>query len=56
MPHRHHVHCTACDQVFPIVGCPGGIERLVPPGWTVERHDLTLHGRCPACTTAEASR
>lgn len=47
--HRHHFHCTACDQVFPIEGCPGGIDQLVPAGWTVERHDLTLHGRCPSC-------
>jgi Fur family ferric uptake transcriptional regulator len=52
--HRHHFHCLACDQVFPIEGCPGGIEQLVPAGWTVERHDLTLHGRCPACLGTDA--
>jgi Fur family ferric uptake transcriptional regulator len=54
--HRHHFHCTACDQVFPIEGCPGGIEQLVPPGWTVQRHDLTLHGHCPTCAPAATAR
>lgn len=54
--HRHHFHCTACDQVFPIDACPGGIEQLLPPGWQVERHDLTLHGRCPSCTPAGVAR
>jgi Fur family transcriptional regulator, ferric uptake regulator len=47
--HRHHFHCTACDEVTPIDGCPGGIEALAPSGWQVERHDLTLHGRCGKC-------
>lgn len=47
--HRHHFHCTACDEVTPIDGCPGGIEALAPRGWQVERHDLTLHGRCGKC-------
>ncbi len=47
--HHHHFHCEVCDLVMPIDGCPGGIERLAPAGFTVERHDLTLHGRCAAC-------
>jgi Fur family ferric uptake transcriptional regulator len=54
--HRHHFHCTACDQVFPIDACPGGIEQLLPPVWQVERHDLTLHGRCPRCVPGGVAR
>lgn len=50
--HRHHFHCTACDEVTPIDGCPGGIEALAPAGWQVERHDLTLHGRCGKCLSS----
>lgn len=50
--HHHHFHCEVCDLVMPIAGCPGGIERLAPAGFTVERHDLTLHGRCAACAGA----
>jgi Fur family ferric uptake transcriptional regulator len=47
--HHHHFHCTQCDQVFPIEGCPGGLDALAPRGFRVERHDITLHGRCAAC-------
>jgi Fur family ferric uptake transcriptional regulator len=47
--HRHHFHCTACDEVTPIEACPGGIESIAPVGWRVERHDITLHGRCGKC-------
>lgn len=47
--HHHHFHCTRCDQVFPIEGCPGGLDTLAPRGFRVERHDITLHGRCAAC-------
>jgi Fur family transcriptional regulator, ferric uptake regulator len=54
--HRHHFHCTACDEVTPIQGCPGGIDALAPAGWQVERHDLTLHGRCGKCLAPEPRR
>lgn len=57
--HRHHFHCTACGEVTPIDGCPGGMEALAPSGWRVERHDLTLHGRCGKCLVesgADAAR
>lgn len=47
--HHHHFHCTACDRVFPIHACPGGIERLAPAGFRVEQHELTLRGRCAEC-------
>lgn len=50
--HRHHFHCTGCDEVTPIEGCPGGIDALAPSGWQVERHDLTLHGRCGKCVAS----
>ena len=50
--HHHHFHCTGCEQVFPIHGCPGGIERLAPAGFEVQSHDITLHGRCAECVAA----
>ena len=50
--HHHHFHCEGCDLVLPIPGCPGGMERLAPAGFTVARHDLTLHGRCADCAAA----
>jgi Fur family ferric uptake transcriptional regulator len=48
--HQHHFHCEACDRVYPVAGCVGAVDALAPPGFTVARHDLTLHGRCADCT------
>jgi Fur family ferric uptake transcriptional regulator len=50
--HHHHFHCTRCDRVFPIHACPGPMAELAPPGFQVERHDLTLHGLCADCGSA----
>lgn len=47
--HHHHFHCTSCDRFFDIHGCPGGLSKLVPEGFKLERHDLTLSGLCDAC-------
>jgi len=49
--HHHHFHCDACDRVYPIHTCPGPMEDLVPRGFQVQRHDLTLHGRCAECAS-----
>ena len=48
--HHHHFHCTACDKFFDIHGCPGGLNKLVPEGFKLEHHELTLSGLCAACT------
>ncbi|HOX69771.1 MAG TPA: transcriptional repressor [Burkholderiaceae bacterium] len=47
--HHHHFQCTSCKRVFDVHDCPGDLARLAPKGFTVERHDLTLYGRCDAC-------
>ncbi|HEY0201136.1 MAG TPA: transcriptional repressor [Burkholderiaceae bacterium] len=52
-PHHHHhyFHCDVCDRVYPIHACPGPMDDLAPQGFQVQRHDLTLHGRCATCAT-----
>ena len=47
--HHHHFHCTACDRFFDIHGCAGGLEALVPKGFKLQHHDLTLSGLCASC-------
>lgn len=47
--HHHHFHCVACDRVFDIEGCPGRLERLVPDGFVLDGHDITLTGWCNDC-------
>ena len=47
--HHHHFHCTSCDRFFDIHGCPGGLNKLVPKGFKLEHHELTLSGLCESC-------
>ena len=48
--HHHHFHCTICDRMFDVDGCVGKLRNLLPKGFTLEDHDLTLRGRCDTCT------
>ena len=47
--HHHHFHCKACDRYFDVHGCPGGLSKLVPEGFKLQHHELTLSGLCDAC-------
>jgi Fur family ferric uptake transcriptional regulator len=47
--HHHHFQCNECKRVFDVYECPGDLDRLAPKGFTVERHELTLYGRCDEC-------
>lgn len=49
-PHHHYFLCRVCNQVFDVPGCPGSVEQHAPPGFEVESHEITLHGRCAGCT------
>jgi Fur family ferric uptake transcriptional regulator len=52
--HHHHFQCDDCRRVYDVLGCPGDLRRLAPRGFSVERHDVTLYGRCSACAKAGA--
>ena len=47
--HHHHFQCVVCGKVFDLPGCAGNLGRLTPAGFTVERHEITLFGRCDQC-------
>ena len=47
--HHHHFHCTACDRYFDVHGCPGGFKDLIPQGFKLQKHELTLSGLCDSC-------
>ena len=49
--HHHHFLCHSCDKLYEINACPEDIARLLPEGYTLEKHDILLHGRCAACAT-----
>lgn len=48
--HHHHFLCRECGEAFDVYGCPEGISKLVPFGFEVDEHSLTLYGRCNNCT------
>nr|WP_145546305.1 transcriptional repressor [Variovorax boronicumulans] len=54
--HHHHFSCTVCHRVFDVHACPGDMQKLAPPGFAVERHELTLYGRCDECAAPQGSR
>jgi len=47
--HHHHFECVDCRKVYDLNGCPGGFKSLLPKGFTLENHDLTLFGKCAEC-------
>ena len=50
--HHHHFHCSRCDRVYPLHACPGPMLDLVPKGFVVEAHEITLSGLCAECRQA----
>lgn len=49
MKHHHHFSCRGCGKVYDLEGCPGNMDRLVPPGFQLETHEILLYGLCAAC-------
>lgn len=47
--HHHHFYCTKCGKVFEIPKCVHNISSLVPPGFSMTNHTITIYGECPAC-------
>ena len=50
--HHHHFWCDGCDTVFDLKGCVDGLGKLLPSGFQMTTHDLTIHGQCPTCREA----
>ena len=50
LSHHHHFHCGSCGRVYDLPGCPGNMERLIPSGFKLERHELVLYGNCAGCS------
>lgn len=47
--HHHHFHCLKCDRMFDVHGCPGRMDRMVPEGFVLDGHEITLNGWCDQC-------
>lgn len=52
MQEHCHFYCDTCEGVFDI-GLPANAGVPLPKGFRAERFDLTIHGRCPACSAGK---
>lgn len=48
-PHHHHFVCESCQKVYDVHACPGSLDALLPDGFIISHHDLTLYGHCFNC-------
>jgi Fe2+ or Zn2+ uptake regulation protein len=49
MTEHCHFYCDSCESVFDIE-LPPEKSVALPSGFRGVRYDLTIHGRCPACS------
>jgi Fur family transcriptional regulator, ferric uptake regulator len=49
MAHHHHFNCRVCGRVYDFHGCPTGLDKLVPPGFKMDDHEIYLYGTCAGC-------
>ncbi len=47
--HHHHFRCRKCERVFDVEGCPGSLKEMLPEGFQLESHEITLFGLCKHC-------
>jgi len=49
--HHDHFQCRECRNVFDLSVCPLHLARgtIIPGGFIVEDHEMTLYGVCPKC-------
>lgn len=49
-PHHHHFHCLVCNRLIELPGCAVDQAEDLPPGFSVEGHELFLFGTCAECS------
>lgn len=52
--HHHHFLCSQCGRAFDVHGCMEDFVNLVPPGFKVQDHDITLYGLCADCVRSDS--
>jgi Fur family ferric uptake transcriptional regulator len=52
--HHDHFQCRKCQHVFDLSVCPLHLASgtIIPGGFVVEDHEMTLYGLCPGCAKA----
>ena len=47
--HHHYFLCDKCNKTFNIHGCPPGLQNILPTGFMLLGHSITLNGYCIEC-------
>ena len=55
MQEHCHFYCDNCQSVFDMPLPPAAGVSL-PKGFSAQRYDVTIHGRCPACSDGKHLR
>ena len=53
-PHHHHFYCRSCRRIFEVKKCLHNLGSIVPDGFSMEDHSITIYGRCAECGPASA--
>jgi Fur family ferric uptake transcriptional regulator len=47
--HRHYFLCDSCNKIYFINKCPKGLADIIPKGFRLLGHSITLNGFCSTC-------
>jgi Fur family ferric uptake transcriptional regulator len=53
LTHQHYFLCDLCNRLFTIPGCPKGLIEMVPEGFKMRGHSITLNGICNECCLSQ---
>ena len=53
--HHDHFQCRKCSHVYDLSVCPLHLASgtIIPGGFVVESHEMTLYGLCPDCMNSK---
>lgn len=54
--HHHHFLCKSCNRAFEVHGCAGDFNHMVPDGFKMHDHEITLYGYCKECLQKNVMR
>ena len=56
--HHDHFQCRKCQHVFDLSVCPLHLASgtIIPGGFMVEDHEMTLYGVCPGCAKSNGKK
>lgn len=53
LAHHHHFFCSSCKNVFELQGCPQNLKSILPEGFSMKSHTITIYGQCDSCEDSD---